>query len=138
MMAQLQLGRVPADTSGRSERFFFGLLLEPAWREFRGPILAAWAAARPGSRPWAWWRWDATEPRRCLVGASLLWAQDVEWQWRQSFGVREFRRVPTLEDSRMVVECEAAYLKRLQLLTRQERQALAPWSFQPIPLPLAP
>jgi hypothetical protein len=139
-MAQLQLGHVPADTSGRKERFYWTKQhLESAWRECSEPILAAWTAARPGTRPWAWWQYAATEARRCLLGASLLEAGPpfyVEMVWRRDRGIPAARRIATIEDSRLVVESEAAYLRRLNLLTRDERRALKPAAFEPVELPL--
>lgn len=61
----LQLGHIPEGTPGRAARFFadFKTALEPAWREHGEAILTAWIAARPGSRPWAWWRYSAPEAR---------------------------------------------------------------------------
>jgi hypothetical protein len=38
------------------------------WRAARAEILVDWIAEHPGTRPWAWWRFDATEPRRRLGG----------------------------------------------------------------------
>ena len=73
LLALMQLGHVPADTPGRAERFFWlRTQIEAGWRELREAVLTAWGAARPGSRPWAWWQFDAPEPRRTLSGASLL------------------------------------------------------------------
>jgi hypothetical protein len=33
------------------------------WEEKRTDILTDWIKTRPGSRPWAWWVYDAPEPR---------------------------------------------------------------------------
>jgi hypothetical protein len=35
--------------------------IETAWRELRREIMATWT--NPASRPWAWWVFDAPEPR---------------------------------------------------------------------------
>ncbi|WP_095087632.1 hypothetical protein [Mesorhizobium sophorae] len=41
----------------------------PAWWEaWREPFLAEWVQHQPGTRPWAWWRHDAPEPRLRLGG----------------------------------------------------------------------
>lgn len=140
MLARLQLGQVPVGTPGRTERFFWhDEQLEAAWRELRTAILAAWTASRPGTRPWAWWRYEAAEPRRCLVGASLLGsgpAAYLERRWRGEFGIPAARRVATREDSRFVVESEAACLRRLRQLLPEERRALAPAAFEPVDVPL--
>ena len=39
-----------------------------AWEEFRDELLPAWIAEHPGSRPHAWWLYDAPERRRCVTG----------------------------------------------------------------------
>ena len=64
------------------------------WRDGRDSLLAAWLVERPGTRPWAWWEFDAPratevperfrggpwvdlfiEPRRQLQGSSVpRWA----------------------------------------------------------------
>lgn len=54
-------------------------LLADAWEQLRDALLKEWTSAHPGSRPWAWWRWDAPEPRRLLSaggpgeGPSSMW-----------------------------------------------------------------
>jgi len=42
--------------------------LREAWRSWRGDLLADWIAERPGTRPWAWWRYDAPERRQRIDG----------------------------------------------------------------------
>lgn len=34
-----------------------------AWRKFKAALLREWIAERPGTRPAAWWLFDAPEPR---------------------------------------------------------------------------
>jgi hypothetical protein len=38
------------------------------WQEHGDDLLAEWIADHPGTRPWAWWRFDAPEPRHRLGG----------------------------------------------------------------------
>ena len=38
-------------------------LMREAWEKHRENILTQWIAANPGTRPWAWWKFDAPEPR---------------------------------------------------------------------------
>jgi hypothetical protein len=70
------------------------------WKTHRPAILADWMRAHPGSRPFAWWVWDAPEKLRRRVGGigtaradvlamepevrfgidvSFLDAEDVSW-----------------------------------------------------------
>src|SRR5262249_38366366 len=39
-------------------------LARVAWNELRAEILDEFIANNPGHRPWAWWQFDAPEPRR--------------------------------------------------------------------------
>jgi hypothetical protein len=39
-----------------------------AWDELRGSLLPAWSRERPGTRPYAWWRFEAPERRRRIDG----------------------------------------------------------------------
>ena len=41
-----------------------GVQLRADWITAREAILTVWVKARPGSRPWAWWRFDAPRWRR--------------------------------------------------------------------------
>lgn len=38
------------------------------WHEFRDELLQEWIEHNPGTRPFAWWRFDATERRRPTDG----------------------------------------------------------------------
>jgi hypothetical protein len=73
MLEFLQHGRVLRDDGRRSPRPFLfecrcdgPFCREPArvlWAERRGEILTDWIKTRPGTRPWAWWTFDAPEDR---------------------------------------------------------------------------
>src|SRR4051794_23886652 len=41
-----------------------------AWEIMRDKIMAEWIREQPGTRPWAWWRFDAPAParRECVDG----------------------------------------------------------------------
>jgi hypothetical protein len=43
-------------------------VLSAAWEELREELIAEQVAETPGTRPWAWWKWDAPEPRRVITG----------------------------------------------------------------------
>lgn len=42
--------------------------LRALWQDHRAELLAEFVAEHPGSCPWAWWRFEAPEPRRRLGG----------------------------------------------------------------------
>lgn len=105
---------------------------EAQWQNIRDRVVAAWITARPGSRPWAWWRFDAPQgeapawlrgtyqagwwraPRRQLGGP----AEGRVWPGDRAFGVpREF-------PSGARYESEAVYLARHGRLTAEERRRL--------------
>jgi hypothetical protein len=43
-------------------------VLRAAWELLREELIAEHVAAEPGTRPWAWWRFDASEQRRLVAG----------------------------------------------------------------------
>jgi len=52
------------DAFGNGDSFDEAFARE-AWEQYRDQILAEWITKRPGTRPWAWWEFDAPEePRR--------------------------------------------------------------------------
>lgn len=86
-------------------RFFFYANGEGLrlWQAYRGVVLAAWITRRPGTRPSCWW----------------LYERDLQ---------TEPRRVSDTH-----IESEAAYLKRLGLLTKEEAKRLTAADFEPQP-----
>jgi hypothetical protein len=61
---QLQAGIEFAELGfGWQERFREAEARE-GWEIMREKILADWIREQPGTRPWAWWRWDAPQPAR--------------------------------------------------------------------------
>src|SRR3954451_19809015 len=61
---QLQTGIEFIDFGfGRDELFREDEARE-AWEIMREKIMADWIREQPGTRPWAWWRWDAPQPAR--------------------------------------------------------------------------
>jgi hypothetical protein len=104
------------------------------WREHGAGIVADWISVHPGSRPWAWWRWDAQEPRRVVAGAELLMPKtaptDFEGVWRDHLGVPAFVQFrPRGYAGLPAVEGQGVYLKRLRLVRPGERPS--PASLQP-------
>lgn len=86
--------------------------LAAAWEELHEELLAAHIAEHPGTRPWAWWAFDAPESRRFLGDEPEdLSPFGVWYGMASSWGCAFY-------------ETEADYLDRLGLLTDAERAAL--------------
>jgi hypothetical protein len=101
-----------------------------AWEELRGELLPAYIADHPGTRPWAWWRFDAPEPYRRFLGGydfrtdpaarvGLTAEIHTGLGWYSSIGEAELTDPP-------IVETQAGYLERHGLLTDAEREVLGP------------
>jgi hypothetical protein len=109
---------------------------EEMWRDFGEALVAEWAEEHAGRRPWAWWRYTATEPRQVVSGHELLMPVtapgDWEHVWRSSFGIPCFVPSPAVGVVGMPrVEAEAVYLERLGLLLPNERERLTADDFLP-------
>jgi hypothetical protein len=101
-----------------------------AWEELRDDILPAWIEARPGTRPFAWWRFDAPERRRCTNGVhpfdDPLQREKLDALVRKhpcGCGALAYELnfgVPRLTTWTAAYETEGEYLLRLGLLTDAE------------------
>lgn len=114
--------------------------MREAWRELRAGLLADWIAEHPGTRPYAWWTFDAPERRRRIDGQPHPFDNaeriaKVE-HWRRDYpdvagreACKLYYGMPvclmTRDDFDAEYESEADYLDRLGLLTDNERAALA-------------
>jgi hypothetical protein len=70
-----------------------------AWEIMREKIMADWVREQPGTRPWAWWRWDAPQPARRERVDGLphpfdnaartlkVAGSDSEYLWRRAYGL---------------------------------------------------
>lgn len=97
-------------------------LMQQAWNDLRDDLLPEWIAEKPGTRPWAWWRFDAPEGRQRVDGKSNQCSGNsdrLSKHYRLRWGQAAF---PTSYNARY--ETETAYLDRLDLLTKEEREAL--------------
>lgn len=126
-------------------RSMFGQLTEDEidwlWRLHGPQIIREWVEAKPGSRPYHWWRFEAPERRRCVNG--LHWFDDPQWQaataevhaeYPDIFGVPGGYHalsygVPVLSSRELASEAagdafetEAAFLDRLGLWAPGERE----------------
>lgn len=104
------------------------------WTEHRPALLAGWIQERPGTRPEAWWWFEASEPRRRKGGVGdALGAQTrrgiPQW-WMTAALVPYVNRVPVSAADPPRFESEAAYLDRVGRLSPDERQALSASDFQ--------
>jgi hypothetical protein len=61
--------------------------LRRLWRAHRAEMLPLWTQDHPGTRPWAWWRIDAPEPRRRLGGGGTPCHEVLADEPEYDFGV---------------------------------------------------
>lgn len=115
-----------------------------AWQEYGEEITAAWVLAHPGSRPWGWWQFVATEPRACLDdGAAFVWKPPLgDWVWKKELGLpgRPQARRPGAEPARLSFESQPHYLQRLNLLVPGEAERLTDEDLEPeiVEIPVLP
>lgn len=108
-----------------------------AWLECRSQLLPEWIRANPGTRPWAWWQFDAPARRERADGvihpfndrcrkAQLAKLPATCWVRQHAydlfFGVPRLRQTP--DEMSAAYESEAAYLSRHNLLTDAEQREI--------------
>src|SRR5262249_47685783 len=102
------------------------------WEQHGSDVLREWIVGYPGARPWAWWQFDAREPRQVVEDRSHLVTYEArEWWWRAHLGVRFHGNCRRPGEHLIVVEAEAAYLRRLGLLVPGEAVRLRRDDFEP-------
>lgn len=101
------------------------------WGMIGKNLTAHWIRHNPGTRPWAWWMFDAPEKhRRILSGAEYEILQSKPESTEEEavkrmaidFGLCGVLSVRDMTGPRIVCESEYAYLKRLDLLTAAEKR----------------
>lgn len=109
--------------------------LREGWDALKADILRDWTRDHPGSRPWAWWKYESTEPRRRVDGglhpfddpAWHAFVADHETRYPHGVHLRALRfgvlnihpqQVPGLSTAKY--ESQADYLRRLSLMTPEE------------------
>ena len=153
---------VPAgrDDIDPAEPFLWGtgslLTLRAAWDASRDDIVPTWTVDLPGTRPAAWWQFEAPGPRLRVGGTgdrlsdvlahapALEYGVPVAWLdaetaalYKAQFGTelrdRVARRpaVPVDPLDPPFFESQAAFLERHGLLSAAERDALSPLAFEP-------
>jgi hypothetical protein len=107
-----------------------------AWKKFRARTLEKWIAESPGTRPSAWWEYDAprqprgsfpgcyydgklAEPRQQLSGAGVPAFQVLNLVPAYAFGLQK-DWADYNEADPPTFEAQAAYLKRHGLMTASE------------------
>lgn len=141
-------------TEGTPPPTLESFLVEPSelWAQHGSAIVAAWARKHPGTRPHAWWPYDAPGPRQRLGGKGTpcheaLSAYTPEYvfgiprHWVGRSMAASYRSLKIAikcqafsEKNPPVYESQATYLKRHGLLAAHEAELAR---FDPEPLPEA-
>ena len=126
--------------------------LKKHWRLNKADILTKWRLEHPGSRPWAWWLFDAPETLRHRIGGQgtvdhevFLKTEDILFGVHVSYIIDDDFEVyqntgetlprftqPFDPENAPLWESEASYLQRHGLLTIEEECRLTPVDFKPI------
>lgn len=110
-----------------------------AWKELRNELLPDWIAGHPGTRPYAWWRFDAPEPRQRIDGKPhpfddphrdfevdrLAPSPDSRARYYElGFGIPRLRLGSIPDELNAEYESPPAYLNRLGLLPDDEKSLI--------------
>lgn len=94
------------------------------WNKYRQVILSVWIQHYPGTRPLAWWAFDALEPRMRIDAQPHPFTDPHQAGpdlYDLTYGRPRFTR--TAEDLAAEYESQANYLDRLKLMDKTERKA---------------
>ncbi len=106
------------------------------WDKLKDEVLTEWIRLRPGTRPLAWWKLSAPEPRRQQLGGAgeiVLHALDHDNNYRYHKGLPEaywFRDSFDPSDP-PIFESQATYLARHDLFLPGEEFRLNDDAFEP-------
>lgn len=111
---------------GPSWSFFVELSDEQAqslWAAHRDTLLAEWIERRPGTRPHAWWRFEAREPRKAVDGMPHPFANEARGKIVGGLDLEFGMPNCWLPDGNWgrKFETQKEYLTRLGLLTEAEK-----------------
>lgn len=140
MVNFLRTGTRPDD----AEDFLLSLdrdVVRRIWIDWRDEVLEKFIRDFPGKRPWAWWRFDASEPRRPRVGGKgdLIPTSDHNMDLkfgifrRRDFFSERFLRAVNTGDRKFeaydpedppTFESQASFLRRLSLFLLGEEERL--------------
>ncbi len=92
------------------------------WEAHCMQLLADWVLENPGTRPWAWWRWDApAEFRRRIGGIGTALTKCLDGESAPFFGMPRCYAGDYEDKDPPKFESEREYLARHGLLTRVEK-----------------
>lgn len=91
--------------------------MREAWEDLRDELLPAWIAENPGTRPWAWWKFDAPEPRRRI---QRVLTPDEQQRVRKHSGDAALEQYSRYLKGSPLNEPERDFLERNGLLTAAE------------------
>jgi hypothetical protein len=100
-----------------------------AWRAWADQLIARWTVEHPGMRPSSWWRAVAREAREVTPAPGMIVRRDA---WNGA-GVPVVLAAGggLLFEKPVVVESQAAYLRRLRLLAPGEAKRVPQSAFRP-------
>ncbi len=114
------------------------------WLELSGKVLPNFIKANPGRRPWGWWVSDAPAPRARVggIGTPLRYTGmhcgiPTGWSTTNNRKSCMFSGAAVDPANPPVFESQAAYLRRLNLLSQAEARRLRERDFQPEPIDVA-
>lgn len=114
------------------------------WSISRKKILKSWIGAHPGTRPYAWWCFEAPDARRRVGGTGTPKHEVLQYAAAYMFGIPRywitqqdteipgrfgFKGNPVDSNNPPLFESQAAYLDRHGLLTELERKMLPQHAF---------
>ncbi len=130
----LRYGELPARGSDDAGGLLEALVkmhrpaLRADWFAARDEVLAGWVAEWPGTRPNAWWLFDAPEPRAQIGGAAGAIGPGAALV----FGLPKYWALHWSPDDPPEFESEPTYLRRLGLLTAGEARRLTESDYEPV------
>ena len=100
------------------------------WNEIKGDELLKWIKKNPGTRPFAFWKFDSTEPRQRISGTEKTFA-DITPAVKETYS---FGLPAKPYTGAITFESEPAYLRRHNLLSAAEIKKLEtiPGAFNPV------
>ena len=111
--------------------------MKRAWEELRTELMAKWIKENPCTRPYAWWRFDSPERRRCTSGVHPFHTKEHTTETARikakypngvkldalSYGTPQYH-MRHADKSVCQFEIEPDYLKHFGLLTEGEAKLL--------------
>ena len=96
---------------------------QQAWKELQKEIMEQWLTSHPGTRPWAWWRFDlpAGTRRQRINGLHPHDDPSYSLETKLWYGVPQYQRPCDLQ---ALYESEASFLRRLNLCSTAELKFL--------------